>query len=61
MSIKQVVEYIGLSRSTIYEIMDEKAPYYDSTFSKKIKMIKKRICWLAWEINQSIESKIAQN
>jgi prophage regulatory protein len=33
-SIKQVVEYTGLSRSTVYEIMNEKSPYYDPTFPK---------------------------
>ena len=59
-NIKQVVEYTGLSRSTIYEIMDAKSPYYDSTFPKKIKMTQNRICWSAWEINQWIESKMEQ-
>ena len=59
-SIKQVVNYTGLSRSTIYELIDEKSPYYDPTFPKKIKMTQNRICWSAWEINQWIESKMAQ-
>ncbi|MBQ1493947.1 MAG: AlpA family phage regulatory protein [Acinetobacter sp.] len=59
-SIKQVVECTGLSRSTVYEIMDVKSPYYDSTFPKKIKMTKNRICWSVLEINQWIESKMAQ-
>ena len=58
-SIKQVVNYTGLSRSTIYELIDEKSPYYDPTFPKKIKMTQNRICWSAWEINQWIESKLA--
>ena len=59
-SIKQVVNYTGLSRSTIYELIDEKSPYYDPTFPKKIKMTQNRICWSAWEINKWIESKMAQ-
>ena len=59
-SIKQVVNYTGLSRSTIYELIDEKSPYYDPTFPKKIKMTQNRICWSAWEINQWIESKLAE-
>jgi prophage regulatory protein len=59
-SIKQVVNYTGLSRSTIYELIDEKSPYYDPTFPKKIKMTQNRICWSAWEINQWIESKMEQ-
>ncbi|MEG0344467.1 MAG: AlpA family phage regulatory protein [Acinetobacter sp.] len=57
--IKQVVECTCLSRSTIYEIMNEKSPYYDPTFPKKIKMTQNRICWSALEINQWIEIKLA--
>lgn len=26
-SIKQVVEFVGVGRSTIYEMMDENSPY----------------------------------
>ncbi len=59
-SIKQVVEYTGISRSTVYDLMNEKSPYYDSTFPKKIKMTQNRICWSALEINKWIESKMAQ-
>jgi prophage regulatory protein len=33
-SIKQVVEYTGLSRSTVYDIMNEKSPYYDLLFQE---------------------------
>ncbi len=47
-SIKQVVEYTGLSHSTVSEIMDEKYSYYCFTFPEKIKMIQNRICWSAW-------------
>lgn len=43
LSIKQVVEYTGLSRSTGYEIMYTKSPYYDSTFPKKIEITQNRI------------------
>lgn len=45
--IKQVVEYTGLSHSTVSEIMDEKSSYCDSTFPEKIKMIQNCICWSA--------------
>lgn len=37
-SIKQVVEIVGVARSTIYEMMDENLPYYDPTFPKKVKI-----------------------
>ena len=34
-NLKQVVELIGVCRSTIYEMMDENSPYYDPTFQRK--------------------------
>lgn len=37
-SIKQVMEFVGVGRSTIYEMMDENSPYYDPTFPKKVKI-----------------------
>ncbi|MDH0563830.1 helix-turn-helix transcriptional regulator [Acinetobacter courvalinii] len=58
-NIKQVIEFTGVCRSTIYEMMDENSPYYDSTFPKKVTISQKRIGWSAWEIHQWIESKLA--
>jgi len=58
-SIKQVVEFVGVGRSTIYEMMDEDSLYYDPTFPKKVKITQNRIGWSAYEINQWIESKLA--
>lgn len=58
-NLKQVVELIGVCRSTIYEIMDENSPYYDPTFPKKVKITQNRIGWSAYEIHQWIESKLA--
>ncbi len=58
-SLNQVIEFTGVCRSTIYEMMDEDSPYYDPTFPKKVKITQKRIGWSAWEINQWIESKMA--
>lgn len=49
-SIKQVVEFTGVGRSTIYEIMNENSPYYDPTFPKKVKITQNRIGWSAWEV-----------
>lgn len=57
-SIKQVVEFVGVGRSTIYEMMDENSPYHDPTFPKKVKITQNRIGWSAWEINQWIENKL---
>ena len=58
-NIHQVVLFVGVSRSTIYEMMDENSPYYDPTFPKKVKITQNRIGWSAWEINQWIEDKLA--
>mgnify|MGYP002651534151 CR=1 FL=1 len=56
-SIKQVMEFVGVGRSTIYEMMDENSPYYDPSFPKKVVISQKRIGWLAIEIHQWIEDK----
>lgn len=58
-NIKQVVEIVGVARSTIYEMMDENSLYYDPTFPKKVKITQNRIGWSAWEIHQWIEDKLA--
>ncbi|WP_288499734.1 AlpA family phage regulatory protein [uncultured Acinetobacter sp.] len=58
-NIHQVVLFVGISRSTIYEMMDENSPYYDPTFPKKVTISQKRIGWSALEINQWIEAKLA--
>jgi predicted DNA-binding transcriptional regulator AlpA len=39
-SIKQVVGFVGVGRSTIYEMMDENSPYYDPSFQRKLKLLK---------------------
>jgi prophage regulatory protein len=33
-SIKEVIKFVGVGRSKIYEMMDEFSPYYDLTFPK---------------------------
>ncbi|TCM67540.1 AlpA family transcriptional regulator [Acinetobacter calcoaceticus] len=58
-NIKQGVEFTGVCRSSIYEMMDEFSPYYDPTYPKKVTITTKLIGWSAWEINQWIEDKRA--
>ncbi|MDU4395169.1 MAG: AlpA family phage regulatory protein [Acinetobacter ursingii] len=57
--LNEVIKFTGISRSTIYEMMDENSPYYDPTFPKKAKISQKRIGWSAYEIHQWIENKLA--
>ncbi|MFV5367354.1 AlpA family phage regulatory protein [Acinetobacter junii] len=59
-NIKTVIEITGISRSTIYEIIDPKSSYYDPNFPKPISLTKNRIGWVSKEIYDWIESKIAQ-
>ncbi len=58
LNIKQVIEYTGLSRSTIYEMIDEHSNRYDPTFPKKVQLSKVRIAWVAEEIADWIQAKI---
>jgi len=58
-NIKQVVEFTGLSRATIYSMIDPKQKQYDPSFPKQIQLSINRVAWLAWELNQWIEDKMA--
>ncbi|MCU4582484.1 AlpA family transcriptional regulator [Acinetobacter gyllenbergii] len=59
-NIKQVIEFTGLSRATIYSLLDPKSDYYDSTFPKQVRLTTNRVGWSAFEIDEWIESKLAQ-
>lgn len=58
-SLKDVIRITGLSRATIYNIMDQRHKQYDPTFPKQMNLTVGRVGWSAWEINQWIESKLA--
>ena len=58
LSIKDVGGYTGLSRSTIYEITNEKSDRYDPTFPKKVQLTQVRVVWVASEIADWINDKI---
>lgn len=55
-NLKEVMRITGLSRATIYNIMDERHKQYDPTFPKQTNLTVGRVGWSAWEINQWIES-----
>ncbi|WP_291373983.1 AlpA family phage regulatory protein [Acinetobacter sp. UBA6720] len=59
-NLKEVILFTGLSRATIYNIMDERHKQYDPTFPKQAKFTVGRVGWSAFEINQWIESKLAE-
>ncbi|MCB1660836.1 MAG: AlpA family phage regulatory protein [Pseudomonadales bacterium] len=56
--MKQLIEYTGLSRSTLYDMMDVKSKRYDPTFPRAIKLTEATVCWLESEVNAWLESKI---
>ena len=58
-SIKDVINLTGLSRSTIYEMLNPKSKYFDASFPQKVSLTVNRVGWVASEINQWIESRIA--
>lgn len=58
-NIKDVINQTGLSRSTIYEMMNPKSNYYDASFPKQVNLTVNRVGWVATEVNEWIESKIA--
>jgi len=60
LNIKQLIQITGLSRATIYSILDPKSKYYDETFPKQIYLSTHRVGWVAQEINEWIQLKIAQ-
>ncbi|MFA0945874.1 MULTISPECIES: helix-turn-helix transcriptional regulator [Pseudomonas syringae group] len=54
--LKQVLERVGLSRSTIYDRINPASPRYDSSFPKPIKIGRSAVGWLESSINKWIES-----
>ena len=60
LNIKQLIQITGLSRATIYSLLDPKSRYYDSSFPKQICLSTNRVGWIAQEIQEWIQSKIAQ-
>jgi len=59
--LKQVLELTGLSRSTVYDLLDSKSPRHDPSFPKQIKMTECSVAWIESEILAWIESRIAKS
>lgn len=58
---KQVEQAIGLSRSTIYAMLDKNSPHYDPTFPQKITLGSMSVAWVESEIQSWIASRIADS
>lgn len=59
LNIKQLVEITGLSRATIYSLLDPKSKYYDASFPQQINLTSHRVGWVAQEVNTWIAQKIS--
>ena len=57
-NLKEVIAFTSISRAKIYEMINEKSKYYDSSFPKPVRLTESRIGWSAWEIHQWIEAKM---
>lgn len=57
--LKQVTEQTGLSRSKIYDMLDQKSTRHDPTFPRSIQLSACSVGWLAHELDTWIESRIA--
>lgn len=55
--LKQLKASIGLSRSTIYAMMDEKSSQYDPNFPRQIKLGKSSVAWRESEVAAWLASR----
>jgi len=55
--MKQVRERLGLSRSTIYDRMNEHSPRYDATFPKPVRIGLCAVGWIEASLNDWIENR----
>ena len=49
--LPDVINKIGMARSTIYDWMDPKSPRYDPSFSKQVKLGLKSVGWLEADLD----------
>ncbi|MGC3875043.1 helix-turn-helix transcriptional regulator [Halomonas sp. GXIMD04776] len=56
--MKDVVLRTGLSRSSVYNRMDIKSPYYDPTFPRQVSRGAMSVAWVEQEVEEWIDSRI---
>lgn len=54
----QLVDKVGISRSSIYEKLNPKSTRYDSLFPKPIKLGAAAVGWVEAEVDEWIRNKI---
>nr|WP_298522123.1 AlpA family phage regulatory protein [uncultured Halomonas sp.] len=58
LKLKDVMLRTGLSRSSIYNKLDTKSPYYDSTFPHQVSLGAVSVAWVEKEVEEWIGSRI---
>lgn len=58
MRLKEVMAMTGLSRSTIYNLMDERSRQYDPTFPKQIPLTLRTVSWNRLEVEEWIHRRM---
>ena len=58
--LKKVIEITGVSRSVIYEKLNEKSKSYDPSFPRPIKLSLNTVGWFEHELIQWLELKAEQ-
>lgn len=48
--VKQLVELLGVGRSTLYDWMDVRSPRHDPSFPKRIRLGRASVGWLLEEV-----------
>ncbi|MGL1830781.1 UNVERIFIED_CONTAM: AlpA family phage regulatory protein [Acinetobacter sp. HSTU-ASm16] len=57
LKLPDLIKISGLSRSTLYEKLNEKSSRYDETFPKQLKLSRNAVGWLEHEVLEWLESK----
>jgi prophage regulatory protein len=60
LKLRQVVQTVGLSRSSIYERLNIRSRYYDPEFPKPVRLGERAVGWRASEIYAWLESRKAR-
>jgi len=56
--LNHVMDRVGLSRSTIYDRLDEKSPRYDRSFPRPVSLGGAAVGWLEEDVSDWIYSKV---
>ena len=59
--LNDVIERTGLSRSTVYNLMDEKHRQYDPTFPRQVALTQRSVAWFQHELDSWIDARTAKS